>query len=295
MTIEAASQLDSNSRTVIARSHVDAAEEWVRKLIHHQLLAATGNNYLTGGGVLKNPETIKLAGKISGDSPKYFREIDATTFEQASRIICHPERWQKHFSVALINAYPLGFSECDVFLGRLIRIRNDLQHGRPVSARQVEQAICYTNDLADSIKSFFKEHHMARDFDVPLFTRYVDNLGNGSTLEEVTTTMSSRIIDWRKRGKGDLYPGDTLIAEIEVDPTFDRGEYKVAWSVFGESQLTPGRTATVNILNRHVGEQFELTFQVKTNRDWHRSWGVDDRFTVLFRVLPPPISSQQPA
>lgn len=286
MDIVAASSLDDAGRTTVARRYVDAAESWLRKLIHHQLHAAGGASYLTNGGILKNPETEKLKVKIASDPAKYTREVDATSFDQTKKIICHAERWGKHFGSALGSAYPLGREQCELFLNRLIAIRNDLQHGRSCSVRQLEQAICYTNDLSDAVKAFFREQSMARQYDVPMFVRYIDSLGNESRLEGVSTDISARNIDWRRKGRGDLYPGDTLVAEVEVDQTFDRSGYEVSWTLYGYDKNS-GTKAVVPIENVHVGEQMELTFEVVSDRDWHRSAGIDDSLTLLFRVLPP--------
>ncbi|MGN7878425.1 hypothetical protein [Ensifer sp. 22460] len=286
MDILNAQSLSSDARTSVARNYVDAAEGWLRKLIHYQLTPAFGATYLSAGGILKSPETLAIRKKVEGGHTKFSREVDATTFGQAKKIVCHPDRWDKHFSVALERAYPLGQLECAIFLDRLIAIRNDLQHGRGCSARQVEQAICYTNDLADAVKVFFREKNMVRDYDVPLIVGYSDSLGNQSTLEDVSLNMSNRNIDWRRHGSGDLYPGDVLTAEVKVDPTFDPTDYEVFWSLYGYDKKV-GSTASIELKNENVGEQFELSFTVQTYRDWHRQNGVDDHLTLLFRVLPP--------
>ena len=287
MNIEVAETLTTVARTDIARQHLDAAEAWLRRLVHYQLSQIDNLTYLTDGEILKKEERAKLKAKIASAPEKYQREIDATTFDQLLRVICQAERWRDYFSAPLGAVYPLGLEECRIFLGRLIDIRNDLQHGRVCSVRQLEQAICYTNDLSDPLKKFFREQTMSRDYDVPLFVRYTDNRGNQSTLEGVSLTMANRNIDWRRHGNGDLYPGDTLVAEVEVDPTFAPATYVVSWHSHSYTLHGEGTRALVHIENQHVGEQFELWFQLKTNLDWHRYAGIDDRLTLLFRVLPP--------
>ena len=127
---------------------------------------------------------------------------------------------------------------------------------------------------------------MQRIYNVPMIVRYVDNLGNESNLDGVSTDISGRFLDWRRSGNGDLYPGDNLVAEVEIDPSFGESEYTVSWFVFG-FQLQVGATARVLIGNQHVGEQVEVRFQVVSNRDWHRQNGLDDSIGVIFRVLPP--------
>jgi hypothetical protein len=187
-----------------------------------------------------------------------------------------------------MQVYPLGREEAKHFLLRLRDIRNGVSHGRGCSARRLEQAICYSNDLIDSLKKHFGQLNMKKTFNVPSIIRFSDNLGNTSYLENVPEDVNSRIIDWRRQGEGNLYPGDTLVAEVEVDPSFRVSEYDVAWHVFrGESGS--GSVARVVVQNKHVGEQFELRFRVTSKRDWHRFFGCDDGLGLIYRVLPPVI------
>ena len=127
---------------------------------------------------------------------------------------------------------------------------------------------------------------MEKDFNVPTITRYQDSLGNRSFLENVHENVNNRVIDWRRQGIGDLRPGDTLVAEIEIDPSFAPNDYDVIWYVFAaDNGNSP--TARVLITNKHVGEQFELRFTIKTKKEWHRFHDCDEGLTVLYRVLPP--------
>jgi hypothetical protein len=271
-------------RQELARRYVEIAEKWLRQLIHYQL-SKQGPNYITKGQ-WKKSLIEHVYGRIRVEPEKYPREIDATTFEQAVSIVCHPNYWEHLFEVPLNDAYPHGREEARTFLNRLVDIRNDVSHGKGCSARQLERAICYGNDLADSIKAFFKGEQMQREYNVPTIVRYTDNRGNASSLEGVSTNINNRIIDWRRTGGGDLRPGDTLVAEVEIDPTFDSSEYTVSWYISGNPRQT-GAAATIRIENKHVGEQVELRFDVVTHRDWHRFTGKDDGLILIYRVLPP--------
>lgn len=127
---------------------------------------------------------------------------------------------------------------------------------------------------------------MQREYDVPKIIRMVDNLGNESHLENVSENINMRNIDWRAAGRGDLRPGDTLVVEVEVDPSFEDVGYEVTWHVFG-GENGSGPLARIAIQVNHVAEQFELAFQVRSQRDWHRFGQCDDGLTLLYRVLPP--------
>ena len=280
-------QLDKIGRDELARRHVWSAENWLRKLIDYQLSNSLGPKYITKGK-WKKSLVMEVTRKLSECPSKFTREIDTTTFDQAIDIVCHPDCWGTQFRAALTTAYPCGQSEARIFLSRLKDIRNDIAHGRGCSARQLEQAICYSNDLADAVKEFFKKQNMHRIYNVPMIVRYVDNLGNESNLNGVPEDISSRHIDWRRAGRGDLHTGFTLTAEVDVDPSFDEAEYQVRWFALvpGFSYQT-GKVARVQIGNIHVGEQMELHFEVISNKDWHRQHGLDDSLCLIFRVLPP--------
>ena len=127
---------------------------------------------------------------------------------------------------------------------------------------------------------------MEKSFNVPTIICFSDNLGNTSYMESVPENVSSRIVDWRKGEHGDLHPGDALVAEIEIDPSFRESDYDVEWNVFGNENGS-GPVARITIQNRHVGKQFELRFRVISKLDWHRFFGCDDGLGLTYRVLPP--------
>jgi hypothetical protein len=58
-----------------------------------------------------------------------------------------------------------------------------------------------------------------RTFHVPTFVRIVDNKGNEFHLN-AQPDGQGQFIDVRSQGKGDLYPGEELVIEVEVDESF---------------------------------------------------------------------------
>jgi hypothetical protein len=207
------------------------------------------------------------------------------TFDQLIDIVTKPDLFENHFKIPLMQAYPLGREEAKHFLTRVRDIRNDVSHGRGCSARRLEQVICYSNDLIDSLKMHFGQINMQKAFNVPSIIRFSDSLGNTSYLDSVSESIP-RFIDWRQQERGDLYPGDKIVAEVEVDPSFGPSEYDVTWEVFGQEGGL-GTIARIAIQNQHVGEQFELRFWIISKRDWHRYYGRDDGLVLIYRVLPP--------
>jgi hypothetical protein len=271
-------------RSALATRHLDGAENWLRRLVHFELQRRYGDGYLSKAkGVRKN--TIEFVEAKGAATHVNMRDVDATTFGQLVAIVRNPELFE-HFGEALRRAYPPGREVAGHYLNQLVSIRNHIAHGNAASVRQLEKAICYSNDLAEGLLGYFAEIGMLKEFDVPTIVRFVDSLGNESRMHGVPTDLNSRIIDWRLGPHGVLHPGDTLMAEIEIDPAFAAADYVVTWDTFG-GQLNNGPIAEFDVNNAHVGEQLELRFNIVTNRDWHRAFGRDEALTLLYRVLPP--------
>lgn len=270
------------NRTEIARRHTDNVESWLRTLVHNTLFGSDGTKYITAGN-WKSHIKSSVKKKCDQDPEKYLREVDATTFGQLIEIVCSQDYWPK-WSEGLSGAYPDGLSEARTFLQRLQLIRNDVSHGQICSGRQLEQAVCYSNDLADSIKDFYRRKGLDRQYNVPTFTKYYDNIGNTVHL---APGHHFRGLNFSDTGQRLLYPGDFLIAEVEVDPSFDTGDFGVIWWVKTASDKGQGTSAKIRIENKHVGERLELQFKLTTNRDWHRGGSYDDAIDIYYKVLPP--------
>lgn len=210
--------------------------------------------------------------------------IDAADLGHAVTIALHPELYRENFREALNEAFPDGPSEARTFLNRLEAIRNKLAHGGTCSDRDYERAVCYSNDLIDSIKQHFKEQNMERQFNVPTFTRVVDNRGNDFHLTH-GPNQQMHFVDVRQQGNGDLYVGDELVVEAEVDPNFS--VYNVDWMTFNGDigQDSPMR---LKIDMKHVGLELIVRFNVRSSEPWHRLFnGIDDMVELRYRVLPP--------
>ena len=125
---------------------------------------------------------------------------------------------------------------------------------------------------------------MNREFNVPTFVKCFDNVGNEKHL---TPGAAYRILNFSGPDHRVLFPGETLVAEVEVDPSFEESGYNVIWWVKGRGDRGEGTRAIIKIENRHVGERMELQFKLTTNRDWHRMRACDDVLDTYYKVLPP--------
>lgn len=278
-------EMTAAARQDVGRRYLEGAERWLRLLAHVLLTDELGASYILEGpwkAALKEKVTVK----IRSDPGAFRREIDATTFEQLIDIICHPN-WYNKFSIGLEMAFPNTKEATRFYLEQLKNIRNKVSHGRQCSVRDIEKAICYTNDLSENVKNYMGIRNMGREYDVPTFVRLTDNLGNTEDLVQGGYYRTVNYSDDRAYKR--LYPGDTLIIEVDVDPTYGEADYSVQWWL----KTSPGaegngRIARIEITNAHVGERMEVQFSLTTNRDWHRSSsGDDDILDVYYKVLPP--------
>jgi hypothetical protein len=210
---------------------------------------------------------------------------DPTTFGNAATIVLHPNLYGSYFKPALAQAYPDGEAEARTFLGRIEALRNKLAHGATCSVRDLEQCVCYANDLIDSIKVFFVTQNQQRLYNVPLIARVVDTRGN-----ELHPSPDEENVVWWLRDSitGSLTIGETLGIEIEVDPTFDPASYKVQWRTGGlTGDRSEGRRFSLVIAERHVTSLFVVNCTVISDKTWHRYGSFDDQLNIAYRVLPP--------
>lgn len=281
--------MTESERRESARRYLDAAEGWLRRLIESKLTKWSGANYLApneAGGCQAISKDIRrqINGRFESDRARFSRLIDAADLGHAITIALHPELYPENFREALHGAFPDGPAEARTFLNRLEELRNKLAHGGACSERDLERAVCYSNDLIDSIKQHFREQNMERQFNVPTFIRVVDNRGNDFHLTS-TPDQQVHFIDVRQRGNGDMYVGDEFVLEAEVDPNFTG--YTLDWMTFN-GDTGQGSPMRLQIGLKHVGLQFIVRFNVRSSEQWHRGMhGIDDIVELHYRVLPP--------
>jgi hypothetical protein len=277
-------------RREVARRHLEAAETWLRRFIRHELSEAHGPDFFRqqlsdGSPIVKPAIREQVEWRRAAEPARFTSDIDATTFGQAISIVLHPRLYPDHFRTGMARAFPDGREEAQTFLSRLEAHRNLIAHGGTCSSRVLEQCICYSNDLIDSLKAHFLEINLDKIFNVPTFTRVVDNKGNDVRFAE-PGAGGMHHLDFRTGLNGDLYPGETLVLEVEVDESFEG--YTVRWMSFSNDRGV-GMRWELPIELRHVGHQLIIRGEVASREEWHKlDQGCDDRFDLRYRVLPPP-------
>ena len=124
---------------------------------------------------------------------------------------------------------------------------------------------------------------MSQDFDAPLFTRYVDSLGN----VEIPSKAEVQLNFTKKQS---LRCGDALRIELEVDAHYAPDTYDISWLVTGvpQPETGNGHSFALTLLPQHVNEYFCIFVTlIARNRGWHRHGQYDARLVLVYRVLPP--------
>ena len=79
-------ELPEINRVELARRYLESAENWIRKIIHHQLLSKHGPNYLGLEGIIKKEIISYVEQKKREKGKQITRDIDATTFDQVGSV-----------------------------------------------------------------------------------------------------------------------------------------------------------------------------------------------------------------
>lgn len=294
MSANPSSMKNSEMRS-LCKEKIESLEHWLRRLIDDTLTPVYGDYFsytdASGNRLIKNSLAQQVAIRRAGEPLRYPRNIDAVLLEDAVDILCKPDLFQKHFQKAMNGAFPDGRDEARTFLNRLLVPRNNLAHANAISARQAEQIICYSNDVIESLKSYYREMGMQETYDVPLILKVTDSFGNAFTRSQFQPCHDGGImLSFFDKPHMYLRPGDTLTLELEIDPAYDSSSYSIMWTSTKPWSSTPvvNAKAVIPITNKQVGQQFEVQCRVTTNREWHRMhMGADDFLMMYYKVLPP--------
>jgi hypothetical protein len=276
------------------RARLEMLELWLRGLIHEKFEEIYSNDILNaknaaGDFVLKKALRAHIEEHLRDRPGRYKRAVDAALLDDLITIICKPDTYKSCFASALAVAFPLGNEEARSFLNRLLVPRNLLSHANPISIRQAEQVICYSNDIVYSLRDFYAMIGKADTYNAPRILRMWDSFGHIEHAQAAHAALSHKF-DYSDDPASYLRPGDTLTIEIEVDPSFSLEGLIVKWSpiIHGDDQQGERLLKFVlPIVNRHVGRELQIDIKILSHQDWHRHQLWDDLWRVIYRVLPP--------
>jgi len=266
------------------RQHIESLEIWARRIIHEELCHNYGIDYFNyrfenGEYLVKNDIREKAKHMQQKEPHRFLRYVDTLFLDEIIYILCKPTLYLQHFKKMLDIKYPQGVEEVREFLGRLIPIRNALSHSNPISVRDAEMAICYSNDFIDGVKIYYFNEGKEKMWNVPTILRATDSDGN------VLYTNSDGVVKIHPH----FHVGDTYTVYIEIDPSFVPSEYAIRW-LKNDSMSIPeyanNASCTVTFSNSDVSESWSLICEVTSNKDWHKKGDCDDWLRLTVTVYP---------
>jgi hypothetical protein len=270
---------------------LENVERWLRRLVHDEL-SKRYPNYLQdkkedGSNVIKSSIVRDVQVRRNSNPDRYPRDVDAFLLDDLIAVLSNPSLYS-YFRPALLKAFPHGRDEAQTFLNRLIAPRNALAHANQLTLRNAEQIVCYSGDIIDSIKEYYREIGMENDYNVPTILRVSDNLGNSferSQLSNVNDGCKAMYL----HNKVSLRPGDVLTVELEIDPSFEPETYDIEWKALKPKLVKETSSRIIlNIDDSMVAQKWTLWCTITTKNKWHRlSTGADDFLFVSYRILPP--------
>lgn len=271
------------------RSSLESFEIWARRLIHEKMSEKYGESYIDkklqdGNYIVKGEIRDHVHKMMKKEQGRYGCEIDTLFMEHIIYFLCHPTFYKELFKDVLKYSYPQGAEEVRVFLERLIPIRNALSHSRPISVRQAEQAICYSNDFIEGMKKYEKERGQEKVWNVPRIIRITDSFGN--MFENPTDkNIGCSIFNILQQ----VYCGDTYSVSVDIDASFTDSDYDIVWNE-GNSKsrkFNNCKKYTVTFTEQDVEESHYIRCKIISKKRWHKYKSYDCCVSLCLTVLPP--------
>lgn len=271
------------------RNSIESLEMWARRLIHEKMAEKYGTQYINhqtddGNFIIKKEIREQVQALSQKEPQRILRPVDALFLDHLVYFLCKQEWYKELFKEALDCGYPEGKDEVRTFLERLIPIRNALSHSNPISVRQAEQAVCYSNDFIDSIKNYYKNRGLEQVWNVPRIIRITDSLGNVfENPQDIHGQFSVFVV------QQPLHCGDTYSVQIEVDSSFSPTEYDIVWKDKGE-ETEQARNCThysVRFMEEDVSQYHYVHCTIISHKKWHKYRYYDCDVSLHLTVLPP--------
>jgi hypothetical protein len=279
----------------ICRKQIEGFELWARRLIHEQLSKEFGANYINAKKnsdeyILKKELREKTESMMKDQPTRYTRPVDAFLLDDIIYVLCKKEIFDRFFKGALSISFPLGSEQVRYYMTKLINSRNSLSHANPISLRDVEKIVCYSNDFIDSLKEFYRGEGMDQEYNVPQIIKVKDSTGLEVYRENFTEGVNSVFLNLSNDPKHIYRPGDKYKIEVEIDPTLGSDSYNIKWdtsnTIEGIEEYKNRNYFTIELNDEHVATSFIIYCKIISNNKWHKYGSYDDHFFIFLKVLP---------
>lgn len=276
----------------LCRVNIEAFEKWARTIIDSELTKNLGVNYFDlelapNVPVVKKSIRDKTAQMMRSNPQRFHRKIDTLFLDEIIYLLCRNDLYKIFFKDFLDLIYPDGNAEARTYLNRLVPIRNCLSHSNPISIRDAERCICYTNDFIDGVKQYFYDKGEERVFNTPNAIKLNDSLGNEFQLNKDTMFESICINRTGTTQLHQFHLGERYSAWLTLDPSFTPEQYTIEWHIECGRHLGNDSRLDIEIAEDMIRERCPIYCTIKSTKSWHRYRGYDQQFAIVFQVLPP--------
>ena len=276
----------------LCRVNIEAFEKWARTIIDSELTKNLGVNYFdlelaSNVPVVKKSIRDKTAQMMRSNPQRFHRKIDTLFLDEIIYLLCRNDLYKRFFKDFLDLIYPDGNAEARTYLNRLVPIRNCLSHSNPISIRDAERCICYTNDFIDGVKQYFYDKGEERVFNTPNAIKLNDSLGNEFQLNKDTMFESICINRTGTTQLHQFHLGERYSAWLTLDPSFTPEQYTIEWHIECGRHLGNDSRLDIEIAEDMIRERCPIYCTIKSTKSWHRYRGYDQQFAIVFQVLPP--------
>ena len=276
----------------LCRVNIEAFEKWARTIIDSELTKNLGVNYFDlelapNVPVVKKSIRDKTAQMMRSNPQRFHRKIDTLFLDEIIYLLCRNDLYKRFFKDFLDLIYPDGNAEARTYLNRLVPIRNCLSHSNPISIRDAERCICYTNDFIDGVKQYFYDKGEERVFNTPNAIKLNDSLGNEFQLNKDTMFESICINRTGTTQLHQFHLGERYSAWLTLDPSFTPEQYTIEWHIECGRHLGNDSRLYIEIAEDMIRERCPIYCTIKSTKSWHRYRGYDQQFAIVFQVLPP--------
>ncbi len=289
----------------LCKHQIDTMEHWSRRLIDETMRENYGKDYFSlevkpGQPLVKKEIIAKINGRMKSDPGRFPRKIDAIVIEDLEYFFCRDDLYRRFFKTVFEPFYS-GQNEVRSVIKRISDIRNKYSHGNPISQHEIEQAVCYTNDIIGVFMSYYQKCGKEKKYNVPTILAIKDSFGRCLVREDQNDSWRIREVDMTKGNNAEnqvfLRSGESYRFEVEVDASFPEDFYKVEWYAFfdnGKDGLLAkgkGRIIEFRANDESVSSRPQIIIKLTTKRTWHRFGHIkcDDFVEYEMNPVLPPI------
>lgn len=291
----------------LSKHQIDALEQWCRRLIDDIFKKNYGNSYVDaevqpGQPLIKASIKRMIEERRKQDPTRFPRWIDGIVMEDLEYFICRDDLYGNHFK-GIFEPFYSSREEIRSVLQRLTAIRNRIAHVNAISVHEAEQALCYSNDIINCCKMYYTSIGKDREYNVPIFTRIKDSLGNDHPRARLEEYPWEEYFYGGPRYDGGIgnrpkpvfHSGESYKVWVEVDGSFNENAYTVSWKYeCGEHKAKgQGNCVEISFTDDMVSYPLHIQFSLKTVNSWHRmaAKNCDDILEMNYECILPPVSS----